>query len=268
MNQKLLSLFSLKWNPFAPEVPIESVYKTSNIEHFCWRVENSLIREGGFTAITGDPGTGKSVTLRILAHRLGQFQDLAVGVVSHPGGNIGNFYRQMGDIFGLDLKPNNRWGGFKSLRDRWVAHQETTLYKPVLLVDEAQDMSPSVMNELRHLSSFDFDSKTALSVIFAGDNRFVEKLNTPELMPLSSRLRMKMKLRAATPVDLCACLCHLMDQAGNKNLIERELTLNLAERSLGNFRALCTLANDLLMEAALREESHISEKLFFEMTGA
>ena len=42
-----------------------------------------------------------------------------------------------------------RWGGFKALRERWQAHLENTLLRPVLLIDEAQEMSPVVLCELR-----------------------------------------------------------------------------------------------------------------------
>ena len=67
MNKKLLSLYGLKWNPFSPELPSEALRTTPALENFCWRVEQSLVREGGFALITGEPGTGKSVALRLLA---------------------------------------------------------------------------------------------------------------------------------------------------------------------------------------------------------
>ena len=70
MNKKLLSLYGLKWNPFAPEVPAEALQITPRIDSFCWRVEN-LAREGGFALVTGEPGAGKSAALRILVERLG-----------------------------------------------------------------------------------------------------------------------------------------------------------------------------------------------------
>jgi len=70
--------------------------------------------------ITGDPGTGKSVALRLLAGRLGQLRDLTVGAITHPSSNLADFYREMGDLFGVELKPHNRWGGFKALRERWL----------------------------------------------------------------------------------------------------------------------------------------------------
>ena len=67
--KKLLSLWGLKWNPFSSELPSEGLLVTAKIENFAWRVEQ-LVQEGGFALITGEPGTGKSVALRILAGRL------------------------------------------------------------------------------------------------------------------------------------------------------------------------------------------------------
>jgi general secretion pathway protein A len=53
MNQKLLGLYGLKFNPFAPELPTEALLQTGKIDSFCWRIENSLVREGGFALVSG-----------------------------------------------------------------------------------------------------------------------------------------------------------------------------------------------------------------------
>ena len=187
MNKKLLALYGLKWNPFCPALPTEALYVTAKVENFCWRIEQGLIREGGFALISGDPGSGKSVVLRLLAARLQQLRDISIGAITHPSSNLADFYREMGDLFGLELKPHNRWGGFKALRERWLAHLEGTLLRPVLLIDEAQEMRPGVLSELRLLSSIQFDSRTLLSVVFAGDARLSAKLRRDELLPLGSR---------------------------------------------------------------------------------
>ena len=65
MNKKLLSLYSLKFNPFSPEIPTAALWVSPSLESFCWRIEQQ-IGEGGFALALGDPGTGKSAALRIL----------------------------------------------------------------------------------------------------------------------------------------------------------------------------------------------------------
>jgi len=70
MNHKLLALYGLKWNPFTPEVPVEALHVSARLESFCWRIEHAQVREGGFALIHGEPGSGKSVALRVLAQRL------------------------------------------------------------------------------------------------------------------------------------------------------------------------------------------------------
>src|SRR5208282_2735845 len=99
MNKKLLSLYSLKFNPFSPEVPTSALCSTPAIESFCWRIEQQ-IGEGGFALAIGDPGTGKSAALRILVERLGNLRDVVVGVKSSTG-FAGRFLSRAGPpVFG------------------------------------------------------------------------------------------------------------------------------------------------------------------------
>ena len=268
MNKKLLALYGLKWNPFSPELPTEALHVVPKVENFCWRVEQGLIREGGFAMITGDPGTGKSVVLRLLAERLGQLRDLSVGVISHPSSNLSDFYREMGDLFAVELRPSNRWGGFKALRERWLAHLDGTLMRPVLLVDEAQEMHPGVLSELRLLSSAQFDSRNLLSVVLAGDGRLNTKLRRDELLPLGSRIRTRLTMEYAGREELATCLNHLLATAGNAGLMTQELKTVLCDHAVGNYRVLTGMAAELLATAAQRELTLLDEKLFLEVFAA
>jgi type II secretory pathway predicted ATPase ExeA len=159
MNHKLLALYGLKFNPFSPELPVDAIYVPQKIENFCWRIEHAQIREGGFAMVHGDPGSGKSIVLRLLAERLKKLPDVTVGAINHPQSNLADFYRELGDIFGVPLRPSNRWGGFKALRERWLSHMESSRCRAVLLVDEAQEMTSQVLSELRLLASSRFDSQ-------------------------------------------------------------------------------------------------------------
>jgi hypothetical protein len=69
MNQKLLALYGLKWNPFTPEVPTEALYVPPKVENFCWRIEQAHLREGGFALIHGyekGPVMGRMQRMRLI----------------------------------------------------------------------------------------------------------------------------------------------------------------------------------------------------------
>ena len=264
MNKKLLALYGLKWNPFAPDVPTEALHVTPRIDSFCWRVEQ-LAREGGFALVTGSPGTGKSITLRILSERLAGQRDVKVGVLSRPQAGIVDFYREMGDLFSVALRPNNRWGGAKLLRERWQTHIDTSLSRPTLIVDEAQEMLPAVLAELRLLSSVRLDSHILLTVVLAGDGRLLERLKSEELLPLASRMRVRLALERASPEELQQCLEHALEKAGAVKLMTPELIATVCDHAQGNPRALMNIAGELLAVAAQREARQIDEKLFLEI---
>jgi general secretion pathway protein A len=265
MNHKLLALYGLKFNPFSPELPTEALQVTSKIDSFCWRIEHGLVREGGFALISGQPGSGKSVVMRLVAERLARVRELTVGVLSRPSSKIGDFYSEMGEVFSVVLRPHNRWAGFKSLRQRFVTHIDNLMLRPVLLIDEAQELQPNVLAELRLLAATQFDSRTVLSVVLAGDARLTDRLRQDELLPLGSRIRMRLAMDYATSEELQACLTHLLDGAGNPTLMTEGLKSTLCDHAAGNYRALTTMAAQLLMAAAERNLDHLDDKLYFDV---
>ncbi|MBP0640155.1 ExeA family protein [Cupriavidus sp. AcVe19-6a] len=264
MQPNLLALYGLKFNPFAQDIPVEAVFVNPRLDHFCWRIEHGLAREGGFAMVHGDPGSGKSIALRLLHQRLTRLPDLMVGSITHPQSSLSDFYRELSDIFAVPIKPQNRWGGFKALRERWLAHLEASRRRCVLLIDEAQEMSAPVLSELRLLASARFDSQALLCVVLAGDARLPEKFTRDDLIPLGSRIRARLAMEAATADELQACLSHLLTSAGNASLMTEPLRQTLCEHAAGNHRILMNLAGELLAQAAQRELPQIDEKLYLE----
>jgi len=263
-TKKLLAQWGLKWNPFSPELPGEGLLVTPKIEHFAWRVEQ-LIQEGGFALITGESGTGKSVAMRIVARRLAAVRDVSVGVIERPQSKVPDFYRELGDIFAVKLAPHNRWGGFKALRERWKAHVASSRIKPVLLIDEAQEMNPEVLGELRILSSADFDATSLLTVVLSGDGRLLELLRQDDLVPLSSRIRTRLVTEPAPREELLDLLGPALAQAGNAALMTAELMETLVDHSAGNYRSLMIMGGELLAYGMVHDVAQLDEKAYLEV---
>jgi len=187
-----------------------------------------------------------------------------VGVLSRPQSGLADFYRELGELFSVQLTPHNRWAGSKLLREKWQATIDAALFRPVLVVDETQEMLPAVLSELRLLASTRLDSHILLTVLLAGDARLTERLRTDELLPLGSRMRVRLSLERATPDELLECLRHATAKAGVPKLMTPELMATLTEHAAGNYRSLMNLAGELLATAAQREARHLDEKLFLE----
>jgi len=264
MNKKLLSLYSLKFNPFSPEVPVEALWVPPPLESFCWRIEQQ-VGEGGFALVTGDPGCGKSASLRVLRARLSNLRDVQVGILTRPQAGLADFYRELGELFGVALQPHNRWASAKVLREKWHKHIESCLCRPALLIDEGQECCVPVLSELRLLSSADLDSRSILTIVLAGDSRLGAKLECPELLPLASRVRSRLRAEALSAQQLVECLGYLLKAAGNPKLMSPTLVQTLCEHAAGNLRLLMNMAYELLAAASRRELDRLDEKLYFEV---
>jgi general secretion pathway protein A len=264
MNKRLLNLYGLKFNPFSSQAPVAALWPTPPIQSFCWRIEQQ-IGEGGFALVTGDPGVGKSAALRMLSEHLTGLRDLGVAVLTRPQAKMADFYRELGHLFGVSLTPSNRWHSSKSLREKWLAHIEAALYRPVLIIDEAQETHSLVLSELRLLASADLDSRSILTIVLAGDQRLAARLEEPDLLPIASRVRSRLRLEALSPKTLQECLQHLLKAAGNPKLLTPSLIQTLCEHATGNLRLLMNMANDLLAAASHQEREVLDEKLFFEV---
>jgi general secretion pathway protein A len=262
-NKKLLANYGLKWNPFI-HTPVEGLISTNEIDNFCWRVEN-LVMDGGFAMITGSVGSGKSTALRLLNQRLSGLSEVQVVQIDRPQSGLADFYRELGDKFGQQFAVTNRYNCFKQLREKWKSHIESTLFRPIVLIDEAQEMQSFVLSELRLMSSTQLDSRPIITIILCGDERLPEKFKSVSLLPLGSRIRTRLVQEPKGRDDLSQIVTEAVRKAGNPNLLSKGLIGALTDHSIGNLRTMMNMAAELLEEGLKREVSQLDEKLFIEI---
>ena len=174
-NTDIRSLYGLKYNPFLPDLPPEALYDIPGTASFALRVR-SMAEHGGFALITGEPGLGKSKTLQKIAHQLEQIPDLTVGVMQRPPKQAGRLFTgRWGSCSMSTCPPPTAMAASKPCETVGKRHCQSTLLKPVLLIDESQQVSTECLTELRILQSDRFDSKSLLFTILCGDNRLPDR---------------------------------------------------------------------------------------------
>ena len=263
-DPKLLAVYGLKYDPFQPDIPVEDLWSPPGVESFCSRVAR-LSGSGGFALIEGETGQGKTKQLQLLDHHLDHRGEAVVGIMERPQSSLSDFYRELGELFDVNLTPANRYGGFKALRSRWRAHMNSTLIRPILLMDEAQEAKSACLNELRLLSSARFDSECLLTTVLCGDTRLSERFRERELWPLGSRIRTRRLLEPLSVDELADYLQHVLEHAGAPQLITEELQRTLCEHAAGNLRVLANMAAELLIVGLEKEQAVLDEQLYFEV---
>jgi type II secretory pathway predicted ATPase ExeA len=133
------------------------------------------------------------------------------------------------------------------------------------LVDEAQEMTPEVLGELRILSSADFDATSLLTVVLSGDGRLLELLRQEHLVPLGTRIRARLVTEAASREELLELLSHALSKAGNATFMTAELKDTLVDHSAGNYRLLMIMSAELLAYGMAHDIAQLDEKSYLEV---
>lgn len=211
-------------------------------------------------ALIAPSGAGKSLLLRALARRLPEARyrvhDVKVTSLSKR-----DFCREVATACGLE--PAGTYPSLvRKLQQRFLAQADDEGLRPVLLLDEAQDMRPDVLATLRLLTNFDLDSRLVLSVVLAGDSRLQHLLARHDLEPVRRRLAHVAFLPLLSREQTRAYLHHRLQLAGAApELFPDDVTDALYEISRGNLRALDHLGLKTLEVAAEQDRTEISATL-------
>jgi general secretion pathway protein A len=251
--------YSLAKTPFSKDLRPEQAFQSTNY----LEALNGLAylqKTKGIGLLIGDPGVGKTFTLRSFTESL---NPALYHVVYFPlsTGGVMDFYR--GLAYGLGEEPKHRKVDlFRQIQqgiERMSSEQKIT---PVFILDEMHMAKDAFLNDLAILFNFQMDSTNPFILILAGLPHLKTRLNLNHHRPLSQRIIMRYHMQALTKEDTCAYIDHHLKLAGAKMPIFTQPALEaIALRSQGWPRVINTLTINCLLYGSQLKKEQIDEDI-------
>lgn len=182
---------------------------------------------GGFVLLTGEVGTGKTTVCRAFLEQLPEHVDLAL--ILHPALSATELLRAICDEFRIPLEEGDRT--VKRLVDklnRYLLEAHAQGRRPVLMIDESQDLSPRVLEQIRLLTNLETPKHKLLQIFLVGQPELREMLRNASLRQLNQRITARYHLKPFDAKDTAAYVEHRLAVAG----VERPLFTSSALRQL------------------------------------
>jgi general secretion pathway protein A len=211
-----------------------------------------LLRLHGIGLFTGEPGSGKTTLCRkvLLALHPGQYRVL---YVPNSSGNVPDLYKSIAWELGLSTE-RSRAALYRSIKQEVSRLCRESRIKPILVIDEAHLLRPDVMEELRLLTNYEFDSQDRLCLIFVGQSELRRRMTMASNEALSQRITVRYQLGNLSREEVPAYLKHLLQLAGTElPLFEGAAVEALYQGSAGVPRRVNLLAHHALNAAALQK---------------
>jgi type II secretory pathway predicted ATPase ExeA len=251
--------FSLNAKPFAMNPDPAFLYPSSQHATALTMLEYAVESQSPFCMLTGEIGSGKTTLLRHFLRMLGD--DVTVGLIS----NTHERFRSIHPWAVLAL-------GIASTGDSEVAHYEALVNfvvreyakgrRSLLVVDEAHNLSPYILEELRLLSNVNSERDVALQVILVGQPELRVKLQQPELSQFAQRLSVDFHLGALSLDDATAYIAHRLRVAGGSpDLFHADAVAFIHARARGVPRLVNQLCDLALVYAFAEQRSRVDMNL-------
>lgn len=243
-----LSHFGLAGQPFTQEISPNRMWRQPDLDQFVDDLEAAVFGRTS-SAVIAPSGSGKSALMRRVVDRLPETRyQIVVYKVTSVGKR--DFYRGLASASGIE--PKGTWPCLlQDLQDYAKALVSTEARRPVIIVDEAQDMRPEVLSTLRMLTNFNLDSELLISIILVGDSGLDTLLHRPDMEALRSRLALVLRLRLLSRGETKAYIDHRLDVVGaRRQLFDDSAVEAVFDYSRGNFRAIDHLCRTALTLAA------------------
>lgn len=188
--------FGLRENPFNVNPDPRYLFLTRHTEEALACLTYGVQNRKGFITLTGEVGTGKTTLLNKVLEWL-RSQRVATAFVFNSRLNVTQFFDFMLADFGITCESRLKSQVLLRL-NQWLLERYRAGETAVLIVDEAQNLSPQVLEEIRLLTNLETSTEKLLQIVLSGQPELGLKLNTPELRQLRQRITLRCKTHPLT----------------------------------------------------------------------
>lgn len=243
-----LELFKLHELPFRLTPDPAFLYLSKHHARAKAYMESTIWFTDGFVVITGEIGSGKTTLIETFLKELEK--DVVVAQINQTQVSALEFLQSVLVQFGFQPFRMKKAELLATLND-FLVEQYANGRRVLLIVDEAQNLTNKVLEEIRLLSGVETTKEKVLRIILAGQPELNDKLNSPLLVQLAQRIRLRFHLTALSKSDTAAYIQHRLEVAGSqgRQIFEPE-TFPVVFRYTGGIPRLINTLCDTAMMAA------------------
>lgn len=256
--------FHLREEPFATTPDPRFLFKSPVHQEALDRIMLSVSSRRGINAIIGEPGLGKSMLIRTLLK--GFNENVHFAWVFNTTMNSRELIRYICHDFGFKPRGEDLGDLLIELYTYLIREYEAGKFA-LLIIDEAQNLKPEVLEEIRQLSNLETASQKLLQVILSGQPQLDDYLNDPALIQLKQRISLKATLHRLDREDSAAYIRHRLKVAGarKQEIFTAAALETIAEISDGIPRLINQLCDNALISAATRKLRQVDAALVLEL---
>ncbi len=251
-----LELFKLKELPFRLSPDPQFLYLSKQHARAKAYMESTIWFTDGFVVITGEIGSGKTTLIESFLQEIQK--DVVVAQINQTQVSAVDFLQAVLVQFGFSPFKMKKAELIATINS-FLVEQYAADRKVLLIIDEAQNLSLRVLEEIRLLSGVETTKEKVLRIILAGQPELNEKLDAPELTQLAQRIRLRFHLGTLTPAEMRAYIQHRLEVAGaaDRTLFAEETFPEIYRYTGGVPRLINTLCDTAMMAAFGVDRDHV-----------
>jgi general secretion pathway protein A len=255
--------YGFRERPFQLTPDPEYMFLTQDHRAGITMLEYSLAQQMPLSLITGDMGCGKTTLIRYMLDNL--YKDVTVGLISNTSRSFGRLMQWVALAFGLENVDRDDVTLYHEIAQFLIAEYAAGR-NAVLIVDEAQNLELSLLEELRLLSNINSDKHVVLQIVLVGQPELRDMVKASSMRQLAQRIGIDYHLRPLGSEDCRHYALHRLRIAGGKvNLFGRD-TLDLVHEATGGVpRLINQLCDAALVYGYAERQATISPQLMLDV---